>query len=189
MNRSKIWKLDLRENHLLHTSAKMRACLKSRLLKSRPKEFLSSRGVKGCKCIHLSYRLRSKLGSKSWEQLGQRTQKLLNGSQAVGRGCFLARGGVLVPHGAWCWMWDMRALTDGAAAGRGGPFAHDTLTCSYVCAQTTCRTPLKSARSQRAWSICVGGTSGNGLIWKGVECCNFEYWGYWSYENVAFFFP
>lgn len=135
------------------------------------------------------YRLESKLGSKSWEQLGQCTQKLLNGSSAVGTGCFLGRGGVLVPHCAWCWMWDMTAVTgDGAAAGRGAPLAHDTLTCSHVCAQTTCRTPLQSARSQRALSICVGGTSGNGLVWKGVECCNSEYWGYWSYENVAFFF-
>lgn len=44
-------------------------------------------------------------------------------------------------------------------------------------------------------SICVGGAScntglspfsGNGLVWKGVERRNFEYWGYCSYRNVAF---
>lgn len=135
------------------------------------------------------YRLRSKLGSKSWEQLGQWTQKLLNGSQVVGMGCFLGWGDVLVPHCAWCWMWDMRALTgDGAAAGRGYPLlmthspAHTSvpkLLAELHWSQQGPREPL---------SIRVGGTSGNGLVWKGVECCNFEYWGYWSYGNVAFYF-
>lgn len=91
---------------------------------------------------------------------------------------------------SWCLMLEVGYESNKwrrSSRRKGVPLAPDTLTCSHVCAQTTCRTPLKSARSQRALSICVAGTSRNGLVWKGVECCNFEYWGYWSYENVAFF--
>jgi len=44
------------------TSAKMIVCVKPRLLTSQSKGFLRLRGVKECKCIHLSIDLMSKLG-------------------------------------------------------------------------------------------------------------------------------
>lgn len=187
MNRSKIWKLDLWEDHLLHMSAKTRACLKSRLLKSQPKEFLGIRGVKGCKRIHLSIDLGQNWGQSPESSLG-------NGHKSYWMEARLWAWAasweevvcsyLMVPD-AGSGIWEHQVETEQLQ--EGGALAPDTLTCSHVCALSTCRTPLKSARSQKALSICVGGTSGNGLVWKGVQCCNFEYWGYWSYENVAFF--
>lgn len=51
-------------------SAKMRAYLKSKLLKSQPKEFLGLRDVKGCKHIHLSIDLGQNWGQSPESSLG-----------------------------------------------------------------------------------------------------------------------
>lgn len=61
-------------------SAKMRVCLKSRLLKFQPKEFLRLRGVKGCKCIHLSIDLGQNWGESPDSSLGNGHKSYCNGS-------------------------------------------------------------------------------------------------------------
>lgn len=169
-------------------SAKTRACLKSRLLKSQPKEFLGLRGVKGCKRIHLSIDLGQNWGQSPESSLGNGHKSYWMEARLWARAL---PGKRWCARASWCLMLEVGYESTKwrrSSRRKGVPLrlTHSPALTSVPKLLAELHWSQQEARGP--WASVVGGTSGNGLVWKGVQCCNFEYWGYWSYKNVAFFF-